>query len=192
MTFPSSFLRWGNLSFEKLDPCGRVQLFQNQLDFPKGRTPEMELGRKVNLESTFPGQLFLYILGVIITTVPSFCSLLGRKFFSNWILQKCRSATEEIVWGELSASLWYHRWLLKYLNSQFYALSNDPKSQRCGCGFFFGLGGNALFWWTHYCEYIFCSPTWNIPSIGKCKYYFYQCYFSIFQSFYVHRIVFIL
>ena len=64
MTFPSSFLQWGNLSFEKLDPCGRVQLFQNQLDFPKGRTPEMELGRKVNLESTFPGQLFLYILGV--------------------------------------------------------------------------------------------------------------------------------
>ena len=78
MTFPSSFLRWGNLSFEKLDPCGRVQLFQNQLDFPKGRTPEMELGRKVNyLESTFPGQLFLYILGV------SLSPNLGERAHSN-------------------------------------------------------------------------------------------------------------
>ena len=67
----------GNLSFEKLDPCGRVQLFQNQLDFPKGRTPEMELGRKVNLESTFPGQLFLYILGV--TNMQALGELLEKK-----------------------------------------------------------------------------------------------------------------
>jgi len=50
---------------EKFDPWPKVELFQKKSKFPQDRTPDRGNLVKVNLEATFPRELFLYILGVI-------------------------------------------------------------------------------------------------------------------------------
>jgi hypothetical protein len=55
----------GNLVFWKSSTLGRGSNFSKKVQVPSGPdTGQGELGQKVNLEATFPRELFLYILGV--------------------------------------------------------------------------------------------------------------------------------
>ena len=62
--FPKFLFTMGELFFGKVWSCFLGQTFQNQVDFPKGRTPDKGTWSKSQLGGNFSGQLFQYILGV--------------------------------------------------------------------------------------------------------------------------------
>jgi len=127
-----------------------------------------------------------------ICTVPRFWSL-GRKYFfdnDNEILKKMpvSDETDRLRWALsilVIASLTFNIFKLILLRPFEWSLKSAM------WWFLLRLFGNTLFRWTHNCDTYYVLRPGISFQFGKCKYISHQCNFSIFQSFSVCRIVFI-